>query len=77
MCREIKMLGRRSELKIGEKSPAFIIAEFSANHGQNFNRTVSLIKEAKENRSFVWPFYVLARVHEQLEKKLCHKNISD
>ena len=24
----------------------------------------------EENRSFVWPFYALARVHEQLEKKL-------
>ncbi|MDO8662371.1 MAG: asparagine synthase (glutamine-hydrolyzing) [Candidatus Omnitrophota bacterium] len=29
----------------------------------------------EENKSFVWPFYALARVHEQLEKKLYLKNI--
>ncbi|MCM8810934.1 MAG: pseudaminic acid synthase, partial [Candidatus Omnitrophica bacterium] len=26
----------------------FIVAEISANHGQNFNRAVALIKKAKE-----------------------------
>lgn len=34
--------------KIGEGYPAFVVAEISANHGQNFNRAVSLIKKAKE-----------------------------
>lgn len=33
---------------IGGNYPVFIIAEISANHGQNFNRAVSLIKKAKE-----------------------------
>ena len=31
------------------KKSVFIIAEVSANHGQNFNRAVSLIKKAKES----------------------------
>ena len=31
-----------------KKSVCFIVAEISANHGQNFNRAVSLIKKAKE-----------------------------
>lgn len=31
---------------IGENNPCFIVAEISANHGQNFKRAVSLIKEA-------------------------------
>lgn len=35
--------------KIGRNYPAFIIAEISANHGQNFNRAVSLIRKAKES----------------------------
>jgi len=34
--------------KIGEGQPAFIIAEISANHGQDFNRAALLIKKAKE-----------------------------
>ena len=34
--------------KTGEGFPVFIIAEVSANHGQDFNRAVSLIKKAKE-----------------------------
>lgn len=33
---------------IGYSCPVFIIAEVSANHGQEFNRAVSLIKKAKE-----------------------------
>lgn len=33
---------------IGENYPVFIVAEISANHGQNFKRAVSLIKKAKE-----------------------------
>jgi pseudaminic acid synthase len=33
---------------IGYSCPVFIIAEVSANHGQDFNRAVSLIKKAKE-----------------------------
>jgi len=34
--------------KIGEKQPAFVTAEISANHGQDFDRAVKLIKKAKE-----------------------------
>lgn len=34
--------------KISEKSPTFIVAEISSNHGQNFNRALSLIKKAKQ-----------------------------
>ncbi|MDD5063433.1 MAG: pseudaminic acid synthase [Phycisphaerae bacterium] len=34
------------DLKIGKET--FIVAEISANHGQNFNRAVALIKKAKE-----------------------------
>jgi len=33
---------------IGEGQPTFIIAEISANHGQDFNRATELIKKAKE-----------------------------
>lgn len=33
---------------IGKKKPCFIVAEISANHGQDFKRAVSLIKKAKE-----------------------------
>lgn len=33
---------------IGENSPAFIIAEMSANHLQNFDNAVRIIKEAKK-----------------------------
>lgn len=41
------------EIKIGNKNigvnhPVFIVAEISANHGQNFNRAVALIKKAKD-----------------------------
>ncbi|UCD55378.1 MAG: pseudaminic acid synthase [Candidatus Omnitrophota bacterium] len=32
---------------IGDNQPCFIVAEISANHGQNFNRAISLVKEAK------------------------------
>ncbi len=32
---------------VGKDQPVLIIAEISTNHGQNFNRAVSLIKEAK------------------------------
>ncbi|UCD55156.1 MAG: pseudaminic acid synthase, partial [Candidatus Omnitrophota bacterium] len=32
---------------IGDGHPCFVVAEISANHGQNFNRAISLIKEAK------------------------------
>ena len=31
-----------------KKKPCFIVAEVSANHGKNFKRAVSLIKEAKK-----------------------------
>ncbi len=34
--------------KIGEDNPAFIIAEMSANHHQNFDKAVEIIKRAKE-----------------------------
>ncbi|MFC2061386.1 pseudaminic acid synthase [Elusimicrobiota bacterium] len=34
--------------KIGEGQPVFIIAEVSANHGQDFGRAIELIKKAKE-----------------------------
>jgi pseudaminic acid synthase len=34
--------------KVGTSSSIFIVAEISANHGQNFNRAVALIKKAKE-----------------------------
>lgn len=33
---------------INDESPVFIIAEISANHGQNLNRAISMIKKAKE-----------------------------
>lgn len=33
---------------IGESQPSFVIAEISANHGQNFERAVALIEEAKK-----------------------------
>lgn len=32
---------------ISNKQPVFIVAEISANHGQNFNRAVKMIKKAK------------------------------
>ncbi len=34
--------------RIGGNHPVFIVAEISANHGQNFNRAVSMIRKAKE-----------------------------
>lgn len=34
--------------KIGKGYPVFIVAEVSANHGQNFDRAVKMIKKAKE-----------------------------
>ena len=34
--------------KIAKERSTFIVAEISANHGQNFDRAVSLIKKAKE-----------------------------
>ena len=34
--------------KIGGDASVFIVAEISANHGQDFNRAVTLIKKAKE-----------------------------
>lgn len=36
------------DIFIGEGLPTFIVAEISANHGQNFNKAVSLIKAAKK-----------------------------
>lgn len=36
-----------TSLKKAEKAPVFIVAEVSANHGQDFKRAVSLIKKAK------------------------------
>ena len=44
MNKEIK-IGDRI---IGEKSPAFIIAEMSANHLMNFDRAAAIIKAAKD-----------------------------
>jgi len=44
MDRTIKIARR----KIGDKHHAFIIAELSANHGQNFKRAVTLIRKAKK-----------------------------
>lgn len=38
----------KSRKTIRKDSSVFIIAEISANHGQNFNRAVALIKKAKE-----------------------------
>jgi len=40
----VTVAGRR----IGKNSPVFIVAEISANHGQDFNRAVALIKQAKQ-----------------------------
>jgi len=40
----IEVCGR----KISSDCPAFIIAELSANHNQNFDNAVKLIKEAKK-----------------------------
>ncbi|MFH1772639.1 MAG: pseudaminic acid synthase [Candidatus Omnitrophota bacterium] len=40
---------RINNKKVGSRKTAFIIAEISANHGQNFNRAVTLIKKAKES----------------------------
>lgn len=34
--------------KIGKGSQVFIVAEVSANHGQDFNRAVSMVRKAKE-----------------------------
>lgn len=34
--------------KIGRNQPLFVVAEISANHGQNFKKAVALIKKAKE-----------------------------
>lgn len=34
--------------RIGKDQPLFVVAEISANHGQNFKRAVALIKKAKE-----------------------------
>ena len=34
--------------KIGERCPVFIVAEISANHGQDFSRAVEMIRKAKE-----------------------------
>jgi len=35
--------------KIGENNPVFIIAEISANHNQNFKKTIQLVKAACES----------------------------
>lgn len=37
-----------SKLLLGKKGQCFIVAEISANHGQNFSRAVAIIKKAKE-----------------------------
>jgi pseudaminic acid synthase len=34
--------------RIGSDNPALIVAEISANHGQNFDRAINLIEKAKE-----------------------------
>ncbi len=33
---------------VGEGKPVFIIAEISANHGQDFDKAVELVRKAKE-----------------------------
>ncbi|MGA1980097.1 MAG: pseudaminic acid synthase [Sedimentisphaerales bacterium] len=42
------MVRKVTNRKGAEYQPVFVIAEISANHGQNFNRAVALIKKAKE-----------------------------
>lgn len=42
------MASKIRKRKIGNGHSLFIIAEISANHGQNFNRAVALIKKAKQ-----------------------------
>lgn len=42
------MIRKVTNRKGAECQPVFVIAEISANHGQNFNRAVALIKKAKE-----------------------------
>ncbi len=37
-----------AEKKIGQNCPVFTIAEVSANHGQDFDRAVELVRKAKE-----------------------------
>lgn len=37
-----------ADRKIGENCPVLIVAEISANHGQNFKRAIELIREAKK-----------------------------
>ena len=49
-------IGRRT---ISETSPAFIVAEISANHNQDYSRAVEIIHAAKEAgadavRSYAW-----------------------
>lgn len=39
---------QKTNWSIKDKDRTFVVAEISANHGQNFNRAVSLIKKAKE-----------------------------
>ncbi|MBN1872019.1 MAG: pseudaminic acid synthase [Candidatus Omnitrophica bacterium] len=39
---------RRHNRLIGGRSAAFIVAEISANHGQDFKKAVSLVRKAKE-----------------------------
>lgn len=44
MPREINIAGRR----IGANAPVYVIAELSANHNQNFEAAVRLIRAAKD-----------------------------
>ena len=39
---------RLGNKRIGADNPAMIVAEISANHGQNFDRAINLIEKAKE-----------------------------
>lgn len=48
MMKKKKTRFRIANKYIGKDCPVFVVAEVSANHAQNFNRAVSLIKKAKE-----------------------------
>ncbi len=43
-----KYLMKIAERQLGGSHPVFVVAEISANHGQNFKRAVDLIRKAKE-----------------------------
>ncbi|MCK4793150.1 MAG: UDP-4-amino-4,6-dideoxy-N-acetyl-beta-L-altrosamine N-acetyltransferase, partial [Desulfobacteraceae bacterium] len=49
-CKRIfkKCTLKMADKKIGTSCPVFLVAEISANHGQDFDRAVALIKKAKQ-----------------------------